>query len=75
MIVEETLRPGAMEADVARGWQVSAGQMFTWRRAMRGGAAAPLDFVPIVRAPAPQSAGATSAVNAKPRPIHARGIA
>lgn len=50
-IVEETLRPGTVVADVARRWQVSSQQVFTWRREMRRGAAAPQDFVPIVAAP------------------------
>ena len=47
-IVEETLRPGTVVADVARRWQVSSQQVFTWRREMRRGAAALQDFVPIV---------------------------
>ena len=47
-IVEETLRPGAVVAEVARRWQVSSQQVFTWRREMRRAAVAPLDFVPIV---------------------------
>lgn len=47
-IVSETLQPGAMVADVARRWQICPQQVFTWRRAMRGEAAAPLSFVPIV---------------------------
>lgn len=50
-IVEETLRPGTVVADVARRWQVSSQQVFTWRREMRRGAAAPQDFVPIVAEP------------------------
>jgi transposase len=53
-IVEETLRPGAVVAEVARRWQVSSQQVFTWRREMRRAAVAPLDFVPIVpEAPVP----------------------
>lgn len=47
----ETLRPGTVVADVARRWQVSSQQVFTWRREMRGGVSAPLDFVPIVAEP------------------------
>jgi transposase len=47
-IVAETLEPGAVEAEVARRWQVCSQQVFTWRREMRAGAAARLDFVPIV---------------------------
>jgi transposase len=50
-IVAETLRPGTVVADVARRWQVSSQQVFTWRRQMRRGTAAPLDFVPIVAEP------------------------
>lgn len=52
--MEETLRPGAVVAEVARRWQVSSHQVFTWRREMRRAAVAPLDFVPIVpETPAP----------------------
>jgi transposase len=47
-IVAETLRPGAVVADVARRWQVSSQQVFTWRREMRAGAAVRQSFVPIV---------------------------
>ena len=50
-IVAETLRPGTVVADVARRWQVSSQQVFTWRREMRRGAAAQRDFVPIVAEP------------------------
>jgi transposase len=50
-IVEETLQPGVVVADVARRWQVSSQQVFTWRREMRRGAGAPLDFVPIMAEP------------------------
>jgi transposase len=53
-IVAETLEPGAVVAEVARRWQVCSQQVFTWRREMRAGAVARLDFVPIVaEAPAP----------------------
>jgi transposase len=51
--VEETLRPGTVVAEVARRWQVSSQQVFTWRREMRRAAVAPLDFVPIVAEPSP----------------------
>ena len=44
----ETLEPGAVVAEVARRRQVCAQQIFTWRRAMRGGPSAPSGFVPIV---------------------------
>lgn len=54
-IVAETLRPGTVVADVARRWQVSSQQVFTWRREMRRAAVAPVGFVPIV-AEAPASA-------------------
>jgi transposase len=47
-IVAETLEPGAVVAEVARRWQVCPQQVFTWRREMRSGPAAPLGFVPIV---------------------------
>ncbi|MGG5890097.1 IS66-like element accessory protein TnpA [Falsiroseomonas sp. HC035] len=47
-IVAETLEPGAVVAEVARRWHVCSQQVFTWRREMRAGAAARLDFVPIV---------------------------
>jgi hypothetical protein len=44
-------RPGMVVADVARRWQVSSQQVFTWRREMRRAAVAPLDFVQIVAEP------------------------
>jgi transposase len=47
-IVAETLEPGVVVAAVARRWQVSSQQVFTWRREMRAGTAAPLGLVPIV---------------------------
>jgi transposase len=50
-IVEETLLPGAVVAEVARRWQVCPQQVFGWRRERRvGGAGAPasLGFVEIV---------------------------
>jgi transposase len=47
-IVAETLRPGTVVADVARRWQISSQQVFTWRREMRRAAGSPLSFVPIV---------------------------
>jgi len=64
-IVAETLKPGAVVADVARRRQVCPQQVFTWRREMRVGAAERLDFVPIVPAmshprPEPTSASARS---------------
>lgn len=64
-IVAETLEPGAVVAKVARRWQICPQQVFTWRREMRAGAAARLDFVPIVPAtsmalPEPPAAPACS---------------
>ena len=62
-IVEETLRPGTVVAEVARRWQVSSQQVFTWRREMRRAAVASLDFVPIVpeaAVPAPEAASPPS---------------
>ena len=62
-IVEETLRPGTVVAEVARRWQVSSQQVFTWRREMRRAAVASLDFVPIVPeapVPAPEAASPPS---------------
>lgn len=56
-IVAETLAPGASVSEVARRWQVSAQQVFGWRREARAGFhALPMDgadpaetgFVPIV---------------------------
>ena len=47
-IVAETLEPGAVVAEVARRWQLSSQQVFTWRREMRAGASTPLSFVSIV---------------------------
>jgi transposase len=53
-IVEETLQPGTVVAEVARRWQVSSQQVFTWRREMRRGAETSPAFVPIVaEAPTP----------------------
>ena len=50
-IVAETLRPGTVVADVARRWQVSSQQVFTWRREMRRGATSAQAFVPIIAEP------------------------
>jgi len=49
-IVAESLKPGAVVADVARRRHVCPQQVLTWRREMRVGAAGRLDFVPIVPA-------------------------
>jgi transposase len=71
-IVAETLRSGTVVADVARRWQVSSQQVFTWRREMRRAAAAPPDFVPIIAEPscsvpeaAASSAGLPQSVEVK----------
>ncbi|MBY0333408.1 MAG: transposase [Acetobacteraceae bacterium] len=63
----ETLRPGTVVADVARRWQVSSQQVFTWRREMRRAAVAPLGFVPIV-AETPVSAPETVLPSPPPSP-------
>jgi transposase len=47
-VVAETLEPGAVVAEVARRWQICPQQVFTWRREMRAGIRASLDFVPVV---------------------------
>jgi transposase len=56
-IIEETLAPGARVSDVARRWQLSSQQVFTWRREARSDrATGPSDpavlplatFVPII---------------------------
>jgi transposase len=64
-IVAETLEPGAVVAEVARRWQISSQQVFTWRREMRAGAAAALSFVPIV---AEEAGGVGEAVTRSPAP-------
>ena len=64
-IVAETLEPGAVVAAVARRWQVCPQQVFTWRREMRSGAAAPLGFVPIV-AETPAALAGLAASRARP---------
>jgi transposase len=65
-IVAETLRPGTVVADVARRWQVSSQQVFTWRREVRRAAVAPLGFVPIVAEPPPAVPEAASPVGPTP---------
>lgn len=66
-IVAETLRSGTVVADVARRWQVTSQQVFTWRREMRRAAVAPLGFVPIV-AEMPVSAPETVLPSPPPSP-------
>jgi transposase len=71
-IVAETLEPGAVVAEVARRWHVCPQQVFTWRREMRSGPVAPLDFVPIVsEAPAttPERSPSCSAPPGRPTPL------
>ena len=51
--VAESCAPGAVISDVARRWQVSPQQLFTWRRqaraaALEAPAAGALSFVPLV---------------------------
>jgi len=58
-VVAETLEPGAVVAEVARRWQICPQQVFTWRREMRGGIGAPLDFVPVVVETTASKPGAT----------------
>ena len=67
-IVAETLRPGTVVADVARRWQVSSQQVFTWRREMRRAAVEPLGFVPIV-AETPVRAAETALPSPRPSPL------
>ncbi|HYZ40027.1 MAG TPA: transposase [Stellaceae bacterium] len=82
-IVTETLVPGASVSEVARRWQVSSQQVFTWRREARAGhLALPLDagvaggapsFVPIVAEEVPASrieeeVGTAAERMAKPSP-------
>ena len=53
--VAESCVPGAVVSEVARRWQISPQQLFTWRRQARAAAvtetAAGLSFVPIVAEP------------------------
>ena len=64
--VAESYAPGAIVSGVARRWQIAPQQLFTWRREARAaspeaGAAAVLEFVPIVADPPaaePASSGA-----------------
>lgn len=48
-IVGEATEPGAVVSEVARRWQVSPQQVFTWRREMQRASA--LSFVPVVTEP------------------------
>jgi transposase len=66
--VAESCAPGAVVSDVARRWQISPQQLFTWRRQARAAAleapvAGALSFVPVVgdaSAPMPSPAGAAA---------------
>jgi transposase len=71
-VVEETLRPGTVVADVARRWQVSSQQVFTWRREMRCAAVAPLDFVPIVAEPSPSGPAAAASPAGPPQSVEVK---
>jgi transposase len=63
-IIEESLRPGAQVADIARRHGVSRGLLYTWRRAARCAPVFPVatpapDFVPVLlSAPAEPKAAA-----------------
>jgi len=48
-IVQETLRPGAVIADVARRYGIGTGLLYTWRRAMLDTAAG--GFIPVQVSP------------------------
>jgi len=53
LIVAEAMEPDAVVSQIARRWQICPSQIFTWRRAARGGMASRLAanspaFVPIV---------------------------
>lgn len=70
-IIEETLLPGARVSAVARRWQVSSQQVFTWRREARiDRATKPIDpavsphptFVPIITETGAAPAAAASAL-------------
>jgi transposase len=68
--VAESCAPGAVISDVARRWQVSPQQLFTWRRqaraaALEAPAAGALPFVPVVGdAAAPSPPAGTEAERA-----------
>jgi transposase len=73
-IIEESLRPGAQVADIARRHGVSRGLLYTWRRAARCAPSSPLmqpepAFVPVLlSAPEePLSAPATTEITVPDR--------
>ena len=52
-IVAESLAPGAVASAIARRYGLHRNQLYAWRKELRvvgNGAAAPLDFVPVVMA-------------------------
>ncbi|MBV8868199.1 MAG: transposase [Acetobacteraceae bacterium] len=81
-IVAETLLPGASVSGVARRWQLSSQQVFTWRREARSGqlalpaeavASGAPSFVPIVAEGAAETrgqegVGAAAACTGRPAP-------
>jgi transposase len=76
-IVAETAEPGARVTDVARRWQVSAQQVFDWRRQARKAlaeATAPAGpgFVPVVAEPSPASPEAATTGTRQPPPIEVK---
>jgi transposase len=44
LIVQESLRPGVVVAQVARRWAISSGQLYTWRKQLLSAAAG--SFIP-----------------------------
>ncbi len=44
LIVQESLRPGVVVAQVARHWAISSGQLYTWRKQLLSAAAG--SFIP-----------------------------
>ncbi len=69
--VAESCVPGAVVSEVARRWQISPQQLFTWRRQARAAAlvetTSDLSFVPIVPEP-PSSMLDAAASSARPGP-------
>lgn len=63
LIVQESLRPGIVVAQVARRWAISSGQLYTWRKQLLSAAAGSFiacdiiaDREPIAPAALPESA-------------------
>jgi transposase len=71
-IVAETLEPGAVVSEVARRWQLSPQQVFTWRRETRAGAAARLDFMPLVVEPPTVVSEATASPGGPSPPVEVK---